>query len=113
MRIPHPDRAVIEPAKLRDYLLSPTHPVGRFKAPFFLALGYSAAEWDRLTADLRGQHLPLEAVPAAATAYGQKYIIRATLVGPSGASAEVVTVWVVRANEDFARFVTAYPQGGA
>jgi hypothetical protein len=113
LRIPNPDRAVIEPTKLRDYLLSPTHPVGRFKAPFFLALGYSAAEWNRLEADLRGQHLPLEAVPAAPTVYGQKYVIRATLVGPGGASAGVVTVWVVRAGEDFARFVSAYPEGGA
>ena len=113
MRIPNPDRAVIEPAKLRDYLLSPTHPVGRFKAPFFVALGYSAAEWNRLEADLRGQHLPLEAAPAAPTVYGQKYIIRATLVGPGGTSAGVVTVWVVRAGEDFARFVPAYPEGGA
>ena len=84
MRILNPDRAVIEPAKLRDYLLSPTHPVGRFKAPFFLALGYSGAEWSRLEADIPGQHLPREAVPAPPTPYGQKYIIRDTLVGPGG-----------------------------
>lgn len=113
MRILNPDRAVIEPAKLRDYLLSPTHPVGRFKAPFFLALGYSGAEWSRLEADIPGQHLPREAVPAPPTPYGQKYIIRDTLVGPGGASSRVVTVWVVRAGEDFSRFVTAYPEGGA
>jgi hypothetical protein len=78
---------------------------------FLIWIGLSSSQPS--CADLRGQHLPLEAVPAAATAYGQKYVIRATLVGPSGASAEVVTIWVVRANEDFARFVTAYPQGGA
>jgi hypothetical protein len=35
LRIPNLDRAVIEPPKLHDYLLSRGHPVGRFKASFF------------------------------------------------------------------------------
>jgi hypothetical protein len=42
--------------------------------------------------------------------YGQKYAIRATLVGPSGSSADVTSVWIVRTGEDFPRFVTAYPE---
>lgn len=36
MRIPNADRAVIEPAKLRGYVLSRSHPVGRFKAAFLV-----------------------------------------------------------------------------
>ena len=32
LRIPNADRAVIEPTKLHDYLLSRGHPVGRFTA---------------------------------------------------------------------------------
>ena len=35
MSLPNLDRAVIDPAKVRDYLLSDVHPVGRFKAAFF------------------------------------------------------------------------------
>ena len=111
MQIPNADRAVVEAAKLRDYLLSQAHPVGRFKAAFFLALGYSPDRWNQLEADLRSQHLPREAATDAPTPYGQKYVIRATLVGPAGRSATVISVWVVRAGEDFARFVTAYPEG--
>jgi Domain of unknown function (DUF6883) len=110
--IPNADRAVIEPAKLRGYLLSRTHPIGRFKAPFFQALGYSSEDWRQLEADLRSQHLPKEAAADEPTPYGRKFVIRATLVGPNGTSAVLVTVWVVRAGEDFARFVTAYPEGG-
>jgi hypothetical protein len=109
--IPNADRAVIEPAKLHDYLLSRTHPIGRFKAAFFQALGYSSEDWRRLDADLRSQHLSKEADDET-TPYGRKFVIRATLVGPSDASAVLVSVWVVRAGEDFARFVTAYPEGG-
>ena len=112
MQIPNAHRAVIESVKLHGYLLSGSHSVGRFKAAFFLALGYSAEDWPRLEADLRTQHLSQDAMLGERTRYGQKYEIRATLVGPSGRSADVVSAWVVRPGDDFPRFVTAYPEGG-
>lgn len=112
MQIPNADRAVIEPAKLHGYLLSRSHPVGRFKAAFFLALGYSSENWSQLEADLRSQHLSQDATPEERDQYGQKYTIRATLVGPSGGSIDIVSVWVVRTGEEFPRFLTAYPEGG-
>ena len=34
-------RAIVDGAKVHDYLLSPEHPVGRFKAVFFGTLGYT------------------------------------------------------------------------
>ena len=112
MQIPNADRAVIDPAKLHGYLLSRNHPVGRFKAAFFLTLGSSSEGWRQLETDLRDQHLSQDATREERTRYGQKYAIRATLVGPSGSSAEVVSVWVVRTGEEFPRFLTAYPEGG-
>lgn len=112
MRIPNADRAVIDPAKLHGYLLSRKHPVGRAKAAFFLALGYASEDWRQLEADIRGQHLTHDATREELTRYGQKYVIRATLVGPLGRSAEVVSVWVVRTGEEFPRFLTAYPEDG-
>jgi hypothetical protein len=42
MKLPGADRAIVDAAKVRDYLLSPEHPVGRFKAVFFGALGYTS-----------------------------------------------------------------------
>jgi len=68
----------------------------------------SGAGWRQ---SLRAQHLPQEATAADATRYGQKYEIRATLVGPANRSAGVVSVWIVRAGENVPRFVTAYPEG--
>ena len=111
MKILNAHRAVIEPVKLHGYLLSGSHSVGRLKARFFVALGYSSAQWPRLEADLRTQHLSQDATPVERTPHGQKYEIRATLVGPSGRSAGVVSCWIVRPREDFPRFVTAYPEG--
>ena len=64
MLLPNADRATIEPAKLRDYLLSTGHPVGRFKARFFAALGFSAERWQELEEAFRIQHLTQEAKPA-------------------------------------------------
>lgn len=111
MPIPNADRAVIDPRKLHGYLLSRAHPVGRFKTAFFLALGYSQEDWHRLETDLRSQHLSNEPAAESHTSYGQKYTIHATLLGPSGDLADVVSVWFVRRGEDFPRFVTAYPEG--
>lgn len=110
-RIPNSDRAVIEPIKLHGYLLSTSHPVGRFKAAFFLSLGYTSDAWQRLESDLRLQHLTQETELRETTAYGQKYAIRATLMGPAGIPADVVSVWIVLKEEEVPRFITAYPGG--
>lgn len=110
-RIPNSDRAVIEPIKLHSYLLSTSHPVGRFKAAFFLSLGYTSDAWQRLESDLRLQHLTQETELRETTAYGQKYAIRATLMGPAGIPADVVSVWIVLKDEEVPRFITAYPGG--
>ncbi|HET7673949.1 MAG TPA: hypothetical protein VFL54_00355 [Gammaproteobacteria bacterium] len=40
MKLPNAGAAVILPEKVRDYLLSPTHPIGRYKAAFFRSQGY-------------------------------------------------------------------------
>ena len=112
MRIPNADCAVIDPVKLHGYLLSRSHPVGRFKVAFFHALGYSSGKWRQLEADLRSQHLSRNVTLETQTPYGKKYSIHAPLVGPSGSSAEVLSIWVVRTGEEFPRFVTAYPEVG-
>ncbi len=109
MKVPGAHAAVIEPAKLRGYLLSRSHPIGRFKAPFFELLGYSASTWRQLEEDLRTQHLSQDAVAGKPSPYGQKFEVRATLKGPSGRAAQVVSIWVVLVDEDVPTFVTAYP----
>ena len=48
MTLPHASAGVIERPKVEDYLLSATHPVGRFKAVFFRALGFTALGWSDL-----------------------------------------------------------------
>lgn len=82
MKLPGVQQAIVDEAKVRDYLLSLEHPIGRFKAMFFGAQG---------------------------SAFGQKYKVRGILEGPSGGRAEIVTVWIVLDGEAAPRLVTAFP----
>ena len=109
MVLPYADRAQIDPAKLQGYLLSSTHPIGRFKARFFNALGFSADSWRELEHAFRIQHLTQDAQPGEADQLGQKYTIRAILIGPNGQAASVVSVWFMPTGGNAPRFVTAYP----
>jgi hypothetical protein len=40
------ERAAVEPAKERNDLLSPSHPVGRFKDAVFASLGCTQENWN-------------------------------------------------------------------
>ncbi|MFQ6033384.1 MAG: DUF6883 domain-containing protein [Candidatus Bipolaricaulia bacterium] len=111
MRLSRAERAIIEERKVRDYLLSPTHSVGRFKAAFFVQMGYAQERWEELERDLREQHLTQEAEEIGETRYGRKYRIRGPLTVPNGRKVELVSIWIVRRGETVPRFVTAYPEG--
>ena len=109
MSLPNPDNAVIDDAKIRDYLLSPEHPVGRFKAVFFNALGYSRGDWAVLRAHLLQLARAGTSVLRPAGPYGRKVEVSGTITGPTGRTARITTVWIIRTDEDFPRFVTAFP----
>ena len=109
MKVPSAELAVVDPAKVRDYRLSPEHPVGRFKAAFFGGIGYSRQDWQILAARLLEIVASEAAAPGGQSAFGDKYEVRGTLVGPAGRSAKLVTVWIVLSGENAPRFVTAFP----
>ena len=112
MRLPDYDKAIIRSEKLRDYILSGEHPEGMYKAVVFARLGYTRSNWEVLENDIRKQILLLPAIQGDKTKYGQKYTITGTLVGPSGFSITVVSVWIIRKNETMPRFITIYPREG-
>lgn len=106
---PGVEQAVVEPAKIRDYLLSVSHPVGRFKSVVFLSLGYSAEDWLKLSEDLLSLARSNVARPGQQSDYGQKYEVSGTLMGPNGRTASVTTVWLVPVGDSRPRFITAFP----
>jgi hypothetical protein len=60
---------------------------------------------------LREQHLTQDAIAGGLTRFGRKFEVWATLTGPSGRCAEVVSVWMILNGETTPRFVTAFPGG--
>jgi hypothetical protein len=108
VRIPGAERAVVDAAKVRDYLLSPAHRVGSAKARFFTQLGFGAGNWESFRDELL-RFAEGNAEVAETNRFGQKYVVLGTIEGPTGRAAPVVVVWIVLHGEDAPRFVTAYP----
>lgn len=104
------EKATIDPLKLKNYVLSTTHPIGRFKAVLFQQMGYTAESWEQFAEDIRMQHLALDAKPGEKTKYGQKYIICGDMKGSSGKVVRLKSIWIIETGEDFPRFITIYPE---
>lgn len=107
MRLPNPDRAVVEMVKLSEYCLNERHEHGKHKARVFRsALGITAADadWlrDRLIEAAMG-----DASRAATSRFGEIYVIDFEVRTRSGV-APVRSSWIVRTGEDFPRLITCY-----
>lgn len=104
-----PLQATVDPVRVREYLLSATHPIGRFKATFFAVLGFAPDRWELLRDALLHAARTGDAIEGQASEFGIKYELRGLLTGPNGRSAAVVTIWIVHHGQREPRFVTAFP----
>ena len=109
VRLPAAERAVVDTAKVRDYLLSADHPVGAAKAEVFRRLGYSQSDWRLLRNDLLALARTVDVIETSADQHGRAFAVSGTLTGPNGRDLIVTTVWFIRSTESWPRFVTAYP----
>jgi hypothetical protein len=109
MVMPNSEKAWVAEQKLRGYLLSTTHSVGEAKARFFRSFGYNDDNIELLERDLlRIAHLQ-EVVQVTGSPFGEKYVIDGELQTPIGRTVTVRTVWIIEAEDDIPRFVTAHP----
>jgi len=109
MKLPNADVARVAPEKLREYLLSETHPVGKFKAQFFRALGFDSSDVGALAQLLLAIARNEEVQATALSAHGMKFIIDGMLPARSGTIVKVRTVWILETGQQEPHFVTAYP----
>ena len=109
MRVPGADRVRIDERKIRGYLLSPTHPVGRFKARVFAALGFDETNAEAFVAEVRRIAATGEVSEVEDTEFGPKYTVPGDLNGPAG-TARVITVWIHQAGQAEVRLVTVRPR---
>ena len=111
-RLPYYEKAIIDPLKIRDYILSTEHALGRFKAAFFNKMGYTKENWEQFLYDIRNSHLALNAEPIEKTIYGQKYKIDGAIKGPNGKIIICRSIWIILEGENIPRFITIYPVEG-
>ena len=109
MVLPHRESAHIPQTKLTGYLLSETHPVGRFKAWLPLAVGYDTANTQILEQGLIDIAREEEVTETISTSYGTMYVIDSTLQTPRGTGLQMRTVWIIASGESRPQLVTAYP----
>lgn len=111
MQLPRCENARVPKEKITDYLLVPEHPDAEGKAPFFLACGFRATEWN-VFADALNDHAA--AHPVAQTKeipFGTIYTVEGLLRTPDGTPTTrlVRSAWIIEDENSPPRLVSAYP----
>jgi hypothetical protein len=109
MRLPNAEHAVVDLAKIVDYLLSDTHAEGRGKAQIFRQFGFSPSDPEILRHALLHLARNNEVATVQSSSYGTKYVIEGPLMAPDGRTLVIRTVWIIDAGTSNPRFITAFP----
>ena len=109
MYLPDRQYAIIPPAKLSNYLLSLSHPAGRSKARFLLAVGYRLERPEILEQDLLSIAHEVEVTEVERSEHGMKYVIEGEVEASRGHHIRLRTIWITEGSHA-PRFVTAYPR---
>ena len=112
MYLPNAGEAHVAESKITGYLLAIDHPTGRGKAVTCRALGFQSDQ----PVDLKNallQHAAINAVSSVQRkSFGAKYLIDGRIVGPTGDTARIRSVWFIGNGEHIPRLITAYPLRG-
>lgn len=94
MQLPHGDRVRIDDRKVREYLLSDTHPVGRHKRRFFEAVGFPRERPEELVQAIRFVAAHGTVSRRLVSQHGTRYIVDAAVASPTKTIVVLRTVWV-------------------
>jgi hypothetical protein len=108
LKLPGGESVEVDPRKLVDYALSPTHPVGKHKARLFASrLGLTQADAPALEAALRTAATSQDATLIKTDAWGQRWQI--DFMFQFGAlSAMITSGWIVPADGSAARLTSVF-----
>ncbi|MEK6679464.1 MAG: DUF6883 domain-containing protein [Nitrospirota bacterium] len=109
MKLENKEYAYIPLAKLLDYLLSETHPVGKSKAKYLRSLGFNEVNINLLKEGLLSIARSEDVNDVISSSHGVKYVIDGTLQTPMGVIIKLRTIWAIDKDMDRPRFITAYP----
>lgn len=109
MKLPEYEKVIIPEKKIREYLLSLSHPYGRHKAEFFRSFGFSDEYWGIMVSALQTHAAQYEVIRIEETVFGIRYIIEGPLRTPDGRNPNVRVIWFTEKGDDSPRLVTVYP----
>lgn len=111
MKLRNAHLAVVDRAKVLDYLLNDAHPDNGGKAQFFALLGFSREDPERLMRALREVAVKGKVVKTGESTHGEKYVVDGWLSAHTHESRQwsVRTIWIIDRGENAPRLVTAYP----
>ena len=109
MKLPNPDRLIIEREKIVDYLLNPVHRYGASKARFFSEFGFRVEAWEKLATAVREHGRNYDVVRTRETGFGPRYEVEGEIVAPNGRRPRIRTVWQLDRGQIAPRLITAYP----
>jgi len=112
VKLPGLANAIVTEQKILAYLLSPVHPVGRFKARFFFNLGFARESWPILAESLLRHADDHEVAEFDDTEFGTRYAVDGPLETPSGRRPRIRAIWFAERGKTAPRLVTAYPVRG-
>jgi hypothetical protein len=107
MRLPNPERAVVDIRKIRDYCLSKRHFRGRWKATqFSVIVGLTTDDAEQMRQALLTAAASQDASASEGDEYGQRYQVQFSIQGRLRESVPIRSCWIVLTREDFPRFLT-------
>lgn len=108
MKLPNPERAEVDIAKLLEYCLNTEHPEGKHKARVFLtALGLGAKDAEELRQALLNAAQTMEAIRGARDKYGQRFLVDFAMRRDRH-EARIRSAWIIRSGEDIVRLTSCY-----
>ena len=110
MELPNSQAAVVEDAKITDYLLNPEHPRGQSKTEFFVRFGFQRGQTEAFRLALLEHAATNPVVDTSQSDYGVTYIIEGPIQSPDGRDPIIRTVWQIDTGESAPRLITAYPR---
>lgn len=112
MNLPNAEKALLDTRKISGYCLNPEHPRGKHKARVFAsALGLSQDDTEILGKALLDAAQTVDATQGETDEFGVRYVLDFTMTTEVG-SAVIRSAWIIRPDEDFPRFVSAYVNSG-
>lgn len=107
-KLPANAELIVETAKIEEYLLNRSHPLGAAKANYFLGIGFSHKDVGVFAESLREHGRTRQIVREVHSAFGKKLLIECQLVAPSGTLRCIRSVWINEEKNNF-RLITAHP----